>query len=407
MSKIVDIAVIGGGAAGFFSAINAAELYPGKKIAIFEKSSKFLSKVKISGGGRCNVTHHKLNYRELLPNYPRGQKELVNVFAQFAVPDTLNWFRNKGVTIVAENDGRMFPASNDSQTIIDCLLAACTKQNISLNLNTDVQKITVLPEGFLVTFRNNEQLQCHKLIVACGGYPSAASYQWLQAIGHSIESPVPSLFTFNLSEKSITTLMGVSVPQAKIKINGSPFLYEGPLLVTHWGYSGPAVLKLSAFGARWLHEHNYIYAVSINWINLDEERTRTRLQHIRETEKLKKISNTNPFDLPKRLWDFFCHRAAIDADLTWANSANKQVNALLNQLLYDTYSCQGKTTYKEEFVTSGGIKRSEIDFKTMQSKKVKGLFFAGEIIDIDGITGGFNFQAAWSTGYVAAKNLFS
>jgi len=407
-----DIIIIGGGAAGFFSAVNAANFFPKKSIAILEKSSKILSKVKVSGGGRCNATNATFDVKQLLQNYPRGNKELINTFSQFNCTNTIEWFSNRNVKLVAEADGRMFPSTNNSQTIIDCLLNECQKNKIDIITNTDVIAINKNKELFELQIRNPESnrdknFSCNKLIITSGGNSNTESYNWLRQIGHTITPPIASLFTFNLKDKSICNLMGLSVNNASIKINDSKLNYSGPLLITHWGLSGPAILKLSAFGAQFLHDKNYQYKVTINWLgDVSEKELRDELNQIKENEKLKKIHGFCPFNIPKRLWEYFLIESKIESDLTWANVSNKQINLLIQHLLFSIFECNGKTTFKEEFVTCGGIKRSEIDFKTMQSKIVPNLYFAGEVIDVDGITGGFNFQAAWSTGFVAAKNLF-
>ncbi|MES2836473.1 MAG: NAD(P)/FAD-dependent oxidoreductase [Bacteroidota bacterium] len=407
-----DIIIIGGGAAGFFSAVNAANFFPNKSIAILEKSSKFLSKVKVSGGGRCNATNATFEVKQLLQNYPRGNKELINTFSQFNSKDTIEWFAKRNVKLVAEPDGRMFPSTNSSQTIIDCLLNECVKHKIGIITNTDVIAVTKNKELFELKLRNpdsnrDKNYTCKKLVITSGGNSNTESYNWLREIGHSITPPIASLFTFNLKDKTICNLMGLSVTNASIKINESKLNYSGPLLITHWGFSGPAILKLSAFGAQFLHDKNYQYKVTVNWLgDVSEKELRDELNQIKEIDKFKKIHGFCPFNFPKRLWEYFLIESKIDSDLTWANVSNKQLNSLIQQLLFNTFECNGKTTFKEEFVTCGGIKRTEIDFKTMQSKLVPNLFFAGEVIDVDGITGGFNFQAAWSTGFVAAKSLF-
>lgn len=404
-----DVLIIGGGAAGFFSAVNTATFFPNKTIAILEKSSKLLSKVKVSGGGRCNVTNATFDVKQLLQNYPRGNKELINTFTQFSCKDTIEWYLKKNIKLIAEHDNRMFPSTNTSQTIIDCLLNECDKHKIKIITNTDVIAIEKNKNIFNLKIRNNEHnYTCEKLIITSGGNSNTESYNWLRNIGHSITTPIASLFTFNLKDKNICTLMGLSVLNANIKINESKLSYSGPLLITHWGFSGPAILKLSAYGAQFLHGKNYQYKITINWLGeeTNESELREKLNSIKETEKFKKIYGFCPFDMPKRLWEYFLTEANVSNDLTWANISNKQINALINQLLFNVFDCNGKTTFKDEFVTCGGIKRSEIDFKTMQSKIIPNLYFAGEIIDIDGITGGFNFQAAWSTAYVAAKNLY-
>jgi len=403
MKQEIDLAILGGGAAGFFSAIVAAEKFPQLKIILFEKSQHLLSKVKISGGGRCNVTNQCLDNNLLAKNYPRGNKELLGAFHQFSVKDTIEWFKKNGVELLAEKDGRMFPKSNTSQTIVDCLLKKAEELNIKIITQA---KIDVKKEGsyFELLFTNAESIYKTKnLIIACGGYPQKNSYDWLNFSGHKIIEPTPSLFTFNVKDKNLASLMGISVQKAKVKILGSKFEFTGPLLITHWGFSGPAVLKLSAFAAIWLKEKNYEYSVEINWLNEMEERNTFDFVAEKNKHGKKKIVNFDT-SFPERLWRYFLAKSEIDPESSIAEIPNKKLNKLSELLQHDVYSAIGKTTFKEEFVTAGGIDLKEINFKTMESKLCKGLFFAGEILNIDGITGGYNFQAAWTTGYICGTN---
>lgn len=398
--------VIGGGAAGFFCAVNAARLNPGLQVTIVEKSNKLLSKVKVSGGGRCNTTHACFDIPELVKHYPRGQNFLKKAFHWFYTKHTVEWFEERGVRLKAEADGRMFPVTDSSQTIIDCLLREADKYNVKVLLHTDIKSIEKNENGFILHTSNLVPLTSNLLCVACGGFPKQTQFDWLLQTGHTIETPVPSLFTFNMPGNAITALMGVSVESALVKISGSKLQQKGPLLITHWGLSGPAVLKLSAWGARELAEKNYTFSITVNWLPQYNEHTlKEELQHIRNANAAQKISNRNPLGLPNRLWEYFLHLCSINENWRWADLPGKQQQQLIQTLTNQPFSIQGKTTFKEEFVTCGGIKLSEIDANTMQSKLVPGLFFAGEIMDVDGITGGFNFQHAWTSGYIAAKTI--
>lgn len=404
----MKIIVIGGGAAGFFCAVNCARLNPKANVTILEKSSKLLAKVRISGGGRCNVTHQCFDNRELAKNYPRGEKELLSAFNRFSVTQTIEWFEERGVELKAEEDGRMFPVTDNSETIIHCLLEEARKYNVQIKTNSDVKKIELTAGHFLLTFINGEQITCDKLVISTGGNPKESAYEWLKELGHTIVKPVPSLFTFNIPNKKLTELMGVSVPLAKVKIMSSNLEYTGPLLITHWGLSGPAVLKLSSWGAKLLSDLNYNFTIHVNWLSkLNEEKLRIEFDTIRKENPAKQILNTRPVDLPKRLWEYQVQKAEIAVNLRWADLPKKKLNSLINSIVNDEYKVSGKTTFKEEFVTCGGINLKEIDFKTMQSTKVPGLYFAGEVLNIDGITGGFNFQNAWTTGWIGAVDISS
>lgn len=403
-----DVIIIGGGAAGFFAAINSAQLNKNCSVLILEKSSKLLSKVRISGGGRCNVTHACFDNDLLVKNYPRGEKELRNVFSRFTTKDTIEWFQKRGVSLKTEADGRMFPESNTSETIINCLLQEAQNAGVKIKLNVDIQEINKdEDQHFLLKDLQQQTYRCKKLIVATGGNPKEQAYEWLKKTGHSIVSPVPSLFTFNVPNHAITQLMGVSVPLAKVKIKAAKLETEGPLLITHWGLSGPAVLKASAISARALNELNYHFNVAVSWLpKHTEEKVRIEFANQREEAAAKVISANCPFELPKRLWEYFVATAGIDKNLRWADLTKKNSNDLVQSLLNNEYEVKGKTTFKDEFVTCGGIKLNEINFSTMESKVIPDLFFAGEVINIDGITGGFNFQNAWSSGWIAAQGLF-
>lgn len=413
------IIVIGGGAAGFFSAINAAINFPENKIIILEKSNKILSKVRVSGGGRCNVTHHCFENNELIKNYPRGEKELRQVFSQFSVQDTIDWFLKRGVKLKVEPDGRMFPESNSSETIINCFLQEAQKYNIDINLNEEVLELnsdnvsSSVVENFNLRFdsaqRDNVIVKTSKqtyaadaVICSIGGHNQEKNYAFLKQCGHTIDELIPSLFTLNLPQSHIKELMGLSVKSGTVKVIGTKHQYTGPVLITHWGLSGPAVLKLSAFAAYDFFKLNYQAGISLNWTGtLNEEVLKEELSLQLGSKAL--IVNTPLFEIPKRLWEYLVLRSDIPLSKPWIELGKKQLNKLAQVLCNDVYDMHGKTTFKEEFVTSGGINLKEVNFKTMESKKIAHLFFCGEVLNIDGITGGFNFQNAWSTAWIAAK----
>ncbi|PBQ34978.1 aminoacetone oxidase family FAD-binding enzyme [Sphingobacteriaceae bacterium] len=398
--------VIGGGAAGFFAAINLAQQKPGAQITILEKTNKLLSKVKVSGGGRCNVTHQCFEDQQLVKNYPRGSKELLQVFSQFNVQSTIDWFKKQGVVLKTEEDGRMFPYSNDSQTIIDCFLDLTKQYRIQIITQCEVFAIQKVNEKFVLK-TNKDVMESDALICALGGHNKSGAYDILKNLGHTIDNPLPSLFTLNFPNELIKKeLQGVSVKNAQVLIDGSKLNYNGPVLITHWGLSGPAVLKLSAFAAKEFFDVNYVAGIRVNWAYpLKHEQVLFNLKQIQK-EKHKALPRTNAqFELPKRLWEFLCESAEIANDKPWAEVSNKHINKLVELLCNSRYKMEGKTTFKEEFVTCGGVNLKEIDFKTMQSKVVPGLYFCGEVMNIDGITGGFNFQAAWSTAYICASSV--
>jgi predicted Rossmann fold flavoprotein len=399
-----QVIIIGGGAAGFFAAINLALKHPNYAISIFEKTDKLLSKVKVSGGGRCNVTHHCFDTNELVKNYPRGNKELRQVFARFNVEDTIAWFGKQGVILKSEEDGRMFPTSDSSQTIIDCFLQLVKKLNIEIKTRCEVYAIHKHANFSVKTSQG--VFSADSIVCALGGHPKAGAYDVIKNLGHVIDSPIPSLFTLNFPNETIKKeLQGISVPLANVTIAEANINYSGPVLITHWGLSGPAVLKLSAFAAQDFFNLNYHSTIYVNWafplkLNQVEE---ALFKHQKEKHKSLPYSNT-AFNLPKRLWEFLCGQAAIDNLKPWAEINHKTIRLLANNLCRSVYKMEGKTTFKEEFVTCGGIRLKDIDFKTMQSKLIPGLFFCGEVLNIDGITGGFNFQSAWSTAWVCAES---
>lgn len=403
---VKTLVVIGGGAAGFFCAINAAAKHKDLKVILLEKTSKLLSKVKISGGGRCNVTHACFSISEMAKKYPRGEKFVKKTFHRFFTQDTIDWFESRGVTLKAEADGRMFPVTDDSQTIIDCLLREAGKYHVDIRMNAEVKTIQSKENGFHLQLSNSKALEADYITVACGGYPKSAMFDWLKTLGHSIEEPVPSLFTFNIPQHPIVALMGISVKEAQVKINGTKLKETGPLLITHWGLSGPAVLRLSAWGARELQARNWHFTVQVNWLPaLNEETLRPELLDHRQTLAAQKVMHKNPFGIPTRLWEFLVQQSGITEDCRWAEIPAREQNKLIKNLCAYELEVKGKTTYKEEFVTAGGILLSEVHTDSLMSKLVPHLFFAGEILNVDGITGGFNFQNAWTTGYIAAESI--
>lgn len=397
--------VVGGGAAGFFCAVNAARLNPSLEVIILEKSGKLLSKVKVSGGGRCNVTHACFSIADMVRKYPRGSSFLKKIFHHFFTNDTIAWFKERGVELKTEADGRMFPVTDSSQTIVDCLLKEANKYSVGIRVNSEVKEMSY-HDGKWNLLVKDTVLNADIVCIACGGYPKIRQYGWLKKTEHSIEEPVPSLFTFNMPGNAITSLMGVAVENVQVKIAGEKLAEEGPLLITHWGMSGPAVLKLSAWGAKQLAKLNYHFTIQVNWIpDFNENSLKDKMQKLRFELAAQKIINRNPFSLPARLWEFLLTQSGINKDIRWADLPSKEQNRLIKNLCAQEFAVQGKTTFKEEFVTAGGIELNEIDFNSMKSKKLPALFFAGEVINVDGITGGYNFQNAWTTGWVAAKGI--
>jgi predicted Rossmann fold flavoprotein len=399
------LVVAGGGAAGFFCAVTAARLNPGLKVILVEKTGKLLSKVKISGGGRCNVTHACFSIPDMVKKYPRGSNFVKKIFHQFFTTDTIQWFEERGVALKTETDGRMFPVSNSSQTIIDCLLEEAKTHGVEIRMHHEIKKIEWVNEmsSFNIYFNNDLILKTDYICLASGGYPKTSMFDWILQTGHGIEEPVPSLFTFNMPGNSITALMGVSVPQAQVKISGTDLKEKGPLLITHWGMSGPAILKLSAWGARILKEREYQFEIRVNWLGgMNDQNLRDEMLMMRESSGGKKIRQKNPWDFPQRLWEWLLEQSGIE-DIHWADLPATLQNKLIQHLTNQAFQVHGKTTFKEEFVTAGGVKLSEIHHHTMESRIRPGIFFAGEVLDVDGVTGGFNFQHAWSTGFIAGK----
>ncbi|HTN47707.1 MAG TPA: NAD(P)/FAD-dependent oxidoreductase [Flavipsychrobacter sp.] len=398
------IAIIGAGAAGCFAAANIP-YQSGREVALFEKTARVLQKVKISGGGRCNVTHQLFDIPELLKKYPRGKNFLKKTLYQFTPRHTIDWFESRGVKIKAESDGRMFPVTDSSQSIIDCIWSALQRNKTMVYYHKAVEKIEKQQEQFKLYFSDKTAYVADKVLITCGGFPKAEHYDWLLQLGHSFKTPVPSLFTFNLPKHPITELMGVSVAHANVKILNTKISEEGPVLITHWGLSGPAVLRTSAWGAREIHELNYHFKARINWMgDVTENELKERINDKRKYEGRTFVNDRNDWNLPRRLWEFLLKEAGIEDRVRWGDMKVNQQNNLMELLLRHTFEVQGKTTYKEEFVTSGGIELSEVHPETMESKRVPGLYFAGEILNVDGITGGFNFQHAWSSAWHFAQN---
>jgi len=389
----MDLIIIGGGAAGIFAAINFAETYPRKKALILEQSQQVLSKVKISGGGRCNVTHSCFDPRQLVQNYPRGNQELLGPFSRFQPSDIVNWFESRGVPLKTEADGRMFPKTNQSQTIIDCLLKAATDAGVVIQKGAKVVDVDM---GFKIYLKSGETLTAKKIMIATGS--SRFGYDLVQKLGHTVINPVPSLFTFNIPNSPFHKLTGVSVDDAIVTLPELKMSQKAPLLITHWGFSGPAVLKLSAWAARELHELSYNTPVMIDWCPNGIEFPK---------ESSKSIFNEPIKYLPKKLWATLLTLSKIDGNKKWQQISRKQRVCLQQNIKQTLVTMSGKTTFKQEFVTCGGVKLSEVNFKTMESKLVPNLYFGGEVLDIDGVTGGFNFQAAWTCGWIAGNQLDS
>lgn len=412
MNSNYDILIIGGGAAGFFTAINIVEKNPNLKVAILERGKSVLEKVRISGGGRCNVTHACFVPNDLVKFYPRGEKELLGPFHQFCSGDTIEWFEKHGVILKIEEDGRMFPETDSSQTIIDCFTKATKDLRIDVLTSQSVQSIYQTQNHFKIQ-TNTDTFLCEKVVLSTGSNPKM--WEILKNLGHSIVSPVPSLFTFNIKDARIKDLMGLSAfatvkvkksTRGKTELSEAKLEASGPLLITHWGMSGPGILRLSAWGARELFDKNYHFAILVNWLNETTfEEAIDGLKAIKSENAKKVISKKSPFEIPNRLWERLVLASGILEETKWADCNKTQLNALANQLTSGEFQVNGKSTFKEEFVTAGGIDLKEVNFKTMESKVIPNLYFAGEILNIDAITGGFNFQNAWTGGFIVAKSI--
>ena len=397
-----DLIVVGGGAAGFFAAIQAAEMKPGIKIIILEKTNKILTKVKVSGGGRCNVTHYNFNPFAFARHYPRGEKALKNLFKIYNAEHVVKWFTSKGVDLKAEEDGRMFPITDSSETIIECFMTLAQRMGIMIKTACNVVRIDQELHGFTIRAHDNSIYVGHKVLIATGGSQSRNSYDWISDLKHIIQNPIPSLFTFNDAETKFKELMGIAVPSAAVRIEGTKFMQRGPVLITHWGLSGPAVIKLSAWAAEYLHKVNYNFTALVGWTGLHEEEVRKELLEYKTVKAKQKVCSDALFGLPQRLCRQLCSLAEVEETKIWSELSMKSINKLVEVLIRCPFHIKGKTTFKEEFVTCGGVELNDVNLASMESKKIKNLYFAGEVLNIDGETGGFNFQAAWTTAYVAA-----
>jgi predicted Rossmann fold flavoprotein len=398
-----QIIIVGGGAAGFFAAITAAER--GASVRLLEKTSRFLDKVRISGGGRCNVTHSLFESRDFATRYPRGERALLGPFKQFSAQDTVAWFEARGVKLKTEADGRMFPVTDSSQTVVDCLCQAAEQAGVHSRLGCPVEAVTKNADGrFELTLAGGERISGDKLLLATGGCRAAAAGHLAVALGHQLEPPVPSLFTFQIASPWLRSLAGVSLESAEISVPVAKLRERGPLLVTHWGLSGPAILKMSAWGARVLHRLEYTFPLLVNWLpEFSAERITSEFQSRRQSAGARLVVNVPLFPLTARLWEQLVLAAGIARETRWSELTRPQMHALGQQLTRSEFLVSGKSLNKDEFVTCGGVKLNEVKFKTMESRLCPGLFFAGELLDIDGITGGFNFQAAWTTGFIAGR----
>ena len=397
-----DIIVVGGGAAGFFAAVNITENNPNLKVAILERGNTGLTKVKVSGGGRCNVTHAEFVPSELVLNYPRGEKELLGPFHQFMTGDTLDWFEKRGVALKIEEDGRIFPVSNSSQTIIDCFINEARKNNVHILYNHALKSIKNEDEQWYLE-TSQGPFSTKKVVITTGS--NIKIWNLLENIGHSISKPVPSLFTFNIRDSRINDIPGVVVSNAEVEVINSNLSSEGPLLITHWGMSAPAILKLSAFGALELADMDYKFQIKINFVRKAYADCLDELKTLKQELGKKAVFKTSQFNIPKRLWQTLVIASNIDSTTRWADLNKMQLESLVNQLTKAIFNVNGKSTFKEEFVTAGGVDLQEVNFKTFESKLFKGLYFAGEVLNIDAVTGGFNFQNAWTSAYIVAQNI--
>ncbi|GAA4805144.1 NAD(P)/FAD-dependent oxidoreductase [Litoribaculum gwangyangense] len=399
-----DVIIIGGGAAGFFAAINIAELNPKLNIVILERGKEVLTKVRVSGGGRCNVTHAEFIPQELVNNYPRGDKELLGPFHQFMTGDTIDWFEKRGVELKIEEDGRIFPVTDSSQTIIDCFLSAAKKNGVEVLLNQAVKAIEKDDSCYKIE-TNQGSFSTKKILIATGSNPKI--WKLLENFGHTISQPVPSLFTFNIKDERINDIPGVVASNVEVKVLDTDLWSEGPLLITHWGMSAPAILKLSAFGALELAKRDYKFQIEVNFIRIPFDDCLDILKGLKQHLAKKIVYKLAQFDLPKRLWQKLVLASGMNEDTRWADLNKEQLENLANQLTSAVFNVEGKSTFKEEFVTAGGVHLKEVNFKTFESKINKNMYFAGEVLNIDAITGGFNFQNAWTGAYIAAQNISS
>ena len=408
MGEPMSVVIAGGGAAGFFGAITCAEANPSVSVMLYEKSPHFLAKVRISGGGRCNVTHACFDTSDFTMRYPRGESALISPFHRSSAADTVKWFEIRGVPLKVESDGRMFPITDSSQTIIDCLLREARRNNIELRANCGVERVTRNKGAFEIGLTTGESITADRVLLATGGCRTAKLGAVAESLGHTVEPPVPSLFTFHIETPWLRELAGVSVSDAAASIPGTKLRERGPLLATHWGLSGPVILKLSAWGARELHARDYKFPLQVNWLpELSNEQVREELKVRIDKQPAKLVTNAPVARLTARLWSALVLAAGIPESTRWAELSRAGQHQLIQQLTATQFEVTGKSLNKDEFVTCGGVRLSEVDFKTMQSKLCPGLYFAGELLDIDGLTGGFNFQAAWTTGWIAGNAIAS
>ncbi len=404
MSSSPRVVIAGGGAAGFFAALACAEANPRATVQIFERSPEILAKVRVSGGGRCNVTHACFDPAELVKNYPRGGRELLGPFHHFQPSDTVAWFEQRGVALKTEDDGRMFPTTDSSQTIIDCLTREAARLNVRVRTGCGVAEVFKKDTALHVILTEDGTVECDCLLLATGGSRGIKGHGLAESLGHTIEPPVPSLFTFDLADPRLHALAGISSPNARVKIAGTPLDETGPLLITHWGLSGPCILRASAWGARLLAQRDYKFTLQVQWLaDCDYKRVANLIQDARRHHSRKHVTLWSPMGLPQRLWERLVLAAGINPDLTWNTLSKQGAEALAHELCAGEYKVTGKSMYKEEFVTCGGVALKEVDFRTMQSRVCPGLYLAGEVLDLDAITGGFNFQAAWTTGWIAGQ----
>jgi len=403
------IAIIGGGAAGFFLAVNLKERAADVEVCIFEKSRKVLAKVEISGGGRCNCTNSFAEVSDLKTVYPRGDKLMKRLMKVFSHKDAYQWFEERGVPLVTQEDQCVFPKSQDSHSIINCLTAYAHRLGVKVMRSCSCTSIAPDGEGFSLTFKTEEGTRTErfdKVAVTTGGSPQRKGLEWLERLGHSISEPVPSLFTFNINSQSLRKLMGTVVENATASIPGTKFRCAGPLLITHWGMSGPAILKLSSHGARHLAENDYRSPLIVNWTGeSNTDSVIERIAEIAQENAQKQLSSVRPYAIPQRLWDYLTEKCDMKREKRWGELGRKGINRIANILTNDTYNIEGKSAFREEFVTCGGVNLSSVNMSTLESKHCPGLYFAGEVLDIDAVTGGFNFQAAWTTAYTVAQNI--
>jgi len=398
----IEIAVIGAGAAGYFAAIAAAE--KGAKVHIFEKTSKTLGKVKVSGGGRCNVTHDCESPAQLVKYYPRGGRSLKKPFSSFGPKETRAWFEQRGVALKTEEDGRVFPTSNSSQTVIDCLEAEAIRLGVVLHKSMELLSIDPQDENELVlSFKNDQIFTCHSLVIASGGSPQLRGYQFLNSLGLQLHDPIASLFTFNVPSSDLKELKGLSVPAGSVQVPGTKWRQEGPVLITHWGFSAPAIIKLSAWHALEFFKRSYQFPILINWTKLKEEELREYFLALREEGSKKQIFGNAQFGIPARLWQALMLKADVPESKVFGEISNKEMNRMVRFISACPFEVNGKTTFKEEFVTAGGVDLQELDLKNFALKKHPNIFLAGEVLNVDGLTGGFNFQHAWTSGFLAGQ----